>query len=213
MQRSKIDVTDELRRLGVWEEASLFKDLCRQRYRASGLSRREANEFAWEEMAEYFDGQNLERYLSTWFPVASNFPPLIEPSCADQADEAPFDSVWRLWCLCLARLECWERDDFEAAALMSMEMFDKASIELTHLSLMAIYEVNRFVVKIAAPKFVAVVDRLKAASEPQQEYIEELNGHLCEMGRFGFENQRNDLDKSPASCAREPRSRQNAQRS
>ena len=206
MNRSKIDLTDELRRLGVWEEASLLKDVCRKRLRASGLSRREANELAWEEMAECFDGLNLQRYLSTRLSIAANFPPLIAPACADQANEAPFSSVWRLWCLCLARLKCWQRDDFAAAALISMEMGDNASHELSPLSLMAIYEVNRFVAEIAAPKFVAVVARLNAAGEPQHETIEELKGHVREMSRFGLENQLNERDELAANYACKTRS-------
>ncbi len=187
MKRSKIDLTDELRRLGLWEEASLFRDSCRQKLRASGVSRREASELAWQQMAECFDGLNLQRQLSIRLSIASNFPPMIDPACADQPHEANFSSVWRLWCLCLARLDCWEREDFDAAALITMEMGNYASVEPSTLSVMAMHEVNRFVVEVAAPKFLAVIDRLIAASEPQHEYIDELNVHLCEMSRFGLE--------------------------
>lgn len=186
MTSSKIELTDRLRQLGIWGVASWYKDQCQRRLRASGVSRREANERAWVEMSKQFDGQNLERYLITEFMTMGEFPPSIKSADADLAHEIPFNYIWRLWCLCLARLECWESDDFEMASLVSMEMSDNTLDGYEQFASLAVNEPNRFVVGIAAPKFVAVTKRLAASSERQDEYVDELTCHINGMKRFGF---------------------------
>jgi hypothetical protein len=50
MSESKIVATDRLRREGRWPEASIFRDNERQRLRAAGIPRKQANEQAWEAM-------------------------------------------------------------------------------------------------------------------------------------------------------------------
>ena len=54
MEEAKNVLTKRLRREGRWEEASLFKDEVKNWLRASGLKRAEANEKAWDEMAEKY---------------------------------------------------------------------------------------------------------------------------------------------------------------
>jgi hypothetical protein len=51
---SKIELTERLRREGRWEEASRFKDEAVKDLRSKGIRRAEANEQAWEAMAEKF---------------------------------------------------------------------------------------------------------------------------------------------------------------
>ncbi len=209
MTSSKIELTDRLRRLGIWSDASWFKDQCRRRLRASGLSRREANDRAWEEMSEQFDGPNLERYPIMKLMTIAEFPPSIKPVDADLAHEFNFNSVWRLWCLSLARLECWESGDFDMASFISMEMCDNMLDGYEQLAYMAINESNRFVIEIAAPKFLAVTKRLIASAEHHDEYIEELICNLKEMKRFGWKEQLESIVVTQASNACEAGSPQN----
>ncbi len=54
MSESKIELTERLRREGRWAEASKFKDETVKKLREGGMKRSEANEQAWEEMAQAF---------------------------------------------------------------------------------------------------------------------------------------------------------------
>ena len=54
MTESKIVLTERLRKQGVWDEASKFRDSVRKRLQSEGQSRREANERAWEAMAKEY---------------------------------------------------------------------------------------------------------------------------------------------------------------
>ena len=47
---TKIDATHRLQKDGRWEEASEYRDEQRQKFRAEGLTKKEANEKAWEAM-------------------------------------------------------------------------------------------------------------------------------------------------------------------
>lgn len=61
MNESKIVVTERLRREGRWAEASKFKDAAAADFRASGMTRTEANEAAWNATAEKFPPSSPER--------------------------------------------------------------------------------------------------------------------------------------------------------
>ncbi len=54
MQESRICLTKRLMSEGRWEEASAHRDSKRAELRASGKTKREANEMAWEQMATAF---------------------------------------------------------------------------------------------------------------------------------------------------------------
>ena len=54
MTESKIDLTDRLRREKRWEEAAQYKDSTAKQLRDGGMKRGEANEAAWESMAEKY---------------------------------------------------------------------------------------------------------------------------------------------------------------
>lgn len=54
MQESRIAATKRLQAAGLWEEASQYRDKVRQESRAGGATRAEANERAWEAMAEKY---------------------------------------------------------------------------------------------------------------------------------------------------------------
>ena len=54
MTESKIDLTDRLRREKRWEEAAQYKDSTAKELRDGGMKRGEANQEAWESMAEKY---------------------------------------------------------------------------------------------------------------------------------------------------------------
>jgi hypothetical protein len=59
MNESKITLTDRLRREGRWEQACIFRDHKRREFRASGMSKAEAREAAWEAAAAAFPPLSL----------------------------------------------------------------------------------------------------------------------------------------------------------
>lgn len=186
MNRSKIETVDELRRLGLWEQASLLKDEIKQRLIDEGLSRREANRKAWEQMSEEFSGNSLLRHQVLQTVVMGEFPPEIEAGVANHTEEPDFDLTWELWCLSLARLECWESDDFEAARAVAARITQVDNgLDEDGMVLSALFEVNYFVQEFAAPKFAAVVHRLQELESTDKQYTEELQTHIREMARFG----------------------------
>ena len=71
MSESKIELTERLRREGRWAEASKFKDETVKKLREGGMKRSDANEKAWEEMAQAFP------------PL----PPSADPPVGEQAAE------------------------------------------------------------------------------------------------------------------------------
>jgi hypothetical protein len=54
MTESKIVETDGLRKVGRWEEASLWKDEKRKQLRADGQTKADSNESSWDAMIEQF---------------------------------------------------------------------------------------------------------------------------------------------------------------
>ncbi len=186
-KQSKIEITDRLRGLGAWDDASWFKDQCQKRLRASGMSRLEANERAWEQMETQFSGQNLEHYKTMRTLAMSEFPPMIDSDITDVDEEPLFAEVWQLWCYVLARLERWEDQDFDAAADITNLIAATDSDKRHSMASMAINDVNRFVQRIVAPKFQAVISRLESSNGPDQQlYVDELRSHVNEMQRFGL---------------------------
>jgi hypothetical protein len=185
MKRSKIDVTDELRCLGVWEAASWWKDRRKQQLINGGLTRREANSKAWDEMEEHFEETNLKRHAINQLVTMSDFAPILDTAIVDEPNEVDLATVWRFWCLCLARLESWEIEDFDTASMITCQMSAAIQDNNAPALSMALDEVNRFVKEIVAIKFNAVIHRLGAFSGEYSEYISELQSHIREMRRFG----------------------------
>jgi hypothetical protein len=54
MLESKVEITKRLQTEGRWDEASRHRDEVRQKFRTEGATRAEANERAWEAMAEKY---------------------------------------------------------------------------------------------------------------------------------------------------------------
>lgn len=185
MNQSKISLTDKLRQLGVWEDASWWKDQRKRQLVDEGMTRREARERAWDEMEEQFSGINLDRYFALQKAFMADYPPLLDSSIADAEDEPSFALVWELWCLCLARLDCWELNEFENAAAITQKLTQATSDSETVLRSMAALTVNKFVHAVVVPKFKSVLSRIDAAEDTGREYGAELQGHLEEMVRFG----------------------------
>ena len=49
MQESKIVATKRLQSEGLWNEASLYREEVREHLRGEGMTRKEANQGAWDE--------------------------------------------------------------------------------------------------------------------------------------------------------------------
>ena len=54
MNESKIVATKRLQSEGLWNEASLYREEVREHLRGEGMTRKEANRGAWEEMLEAY---------------------------------------------------------------------------------------------------------------------------------------------------------------
>ncbi|MCP4478779.1 MAG: hypothetical protein GY818_11875 [Planctomycetaceae bacterium] len=57
---SKIQATDRLRREGLWDQASLFRDEQRDKLRQEGVNRKDANQQAWELMLEEYPPKEID---------------------------------------------------------------------------------------------------------------------------------------------------------
>ena len=144
MNQSKIALTDQLRQLGVWEDAALWKDQRKRELVDEGMTRRAARERAWGETEDQFSGINLDRFLALQTALMADYAPLIAPSIADAEGEPSFALVWKLWCLCSARLDCWELNEFENAAAITHQLTQATSNSEAALRSMAALTVNHF---------------------------------------------------------------------
>lgn len=70
MPESKIQATHRLQREGLWDEASAYRDQERQRARAEGKTRREANEIGWQQM--------LVKYPLTKIKISDDIESIID---------------------------------------------------------------------------------------------------------------------------------------
>lgn len=107
---SRIDATDRLRAEGRWAEASQFRDEVIRRLRASGVSRKEANELAWGEMLDRFppleDAAGSEGLMTdhewpttpiTWDRMLDDIAWTYQHLDADvQPKDAPSSGAWGL---------------------------------------------------------------------------------------------------------------------
>lgn len=185
MRRSKIDLMDWLRSCDVWQDASLWKEERKNQLRAEGRSRREANQMAWSEMEELFNEDSVRRHSLLQFAVMAQLPPRLDANVVDQEGEPRFDVIWRLWCLCLGRLECWEAQDFETATIFTRQICQKTGGEQAELITLAASKAREFVKLYVAPKFVKILSRLEKYHTLSDVYSEELQCHIGQMERFG----------------------------
>ncbi len=69
MNESKIVATKRLQSEGLWNEASLYREEMREHLRGEGMTRKEANKGAWEEMLETYppaDGSRFYNVMSRY---------------------------------------------------------------------------------------------------------------------------------------------------
>lgn len=185
MRRSKIDLTDWLRSHDIWEDASLWKEKRKNQLRSEGMPRRQANLKAWEDMEQLFNEDYIQRHSLLQFAAMAQLPPRLDANVVDHEGEPPFDFVWRLWCLCLGRLECWECEDFETASIFTSQLCQEDGEDQPELLRLAASKVNEFVEVCVAPKFVRTLNRLQKSGTLSNEYSKELRCHLDQMERFG----------------------------
>ena len=74
MNESKIVATKRLQSEGLWNEASLYREEVREHLRGEGMTRKEANKGAWEEMLEVYPPFDTDDEV-THCLCACDFPP------------------------------------------------------------------------------------------------------------------------------------------
>ena len=103
---SKIVATHRLQKDGRWDEASVYRGEQRQKFRAEGLTKKEANEKAWEAMslkyppppdenhAEYFDDESgrprpyFDTKTASFFSVYCSVRALLHRYCPTEMAQA-----------------------------------------------------------------------------------------------------------------------------
>lgn len=184
-EESKIDLTDRLRSEKRWASASLFKDRRIKQMVSEGVSRREARDRAWTEMAAKFPPLDGRYVQMNELLVMADFAPRLQCEIAEADDEPAFDAVWRLWLLTIARVVQWEAGDFEAAAFVTSRMRDGVDIDSERaIAEVAVATVEMFVSNLARPKFQAVLERLENIDRHDETYSDELRSHLRVMEAF-----------------------------
>lgn len=89
---SKIEATHRLQREGRWNMASRYRDARRERFRAEGLTRREARELAWECMVERFGP--IDASAAAWPQLVQECPPLLTEFRSQPKLNATWDVIW-----------------------------------------------------------------------------------------------------------------------
>jgi len=90
---SKIELTDRLRRQGLWDEASLNKDTVKSRLRSEGKSRKEAGELAWAETQKRYPAKDPPEVRDFYTALADGAYELTTPR-GDAAERSAFTRVW-----------------------------------------------------------------------------------------------------------------------
>ena len=90
---SKIELTDRLRRQGLWGEASKYKDEVKDRLRTEGHSRKEAGELAWAEMQKRYPAKDPPEVRDFYTALADGAYELTTPR-GDAAEKSEFTEVW-----------------------------------------------------------------------------------------------------------------------
>jgi hypothetical protein len=179
MTESRIEITERLRREGRWSDACDYRDKARKRGRTEGLSRKEANDRAWSEMADEFPPMSedeIAAYPSTDWVVSGHFPPSLPHLDAD--DEPRFADIHFAIHTAIAMLHAYLNQSAlgqyrtvngAMMYLIKCQAGDEARLDVAF----AITDPVAFLVGPARKKLQAVEDRLTDA-EHAGEQLDEL---------------------------------------
>ena len=96
MNESKIVATKRLQSEGLWNEASLYREEVREHLRGEGMTRKEANKGAWEDMLAAYPPFDADDEAAHWLS-ACDFPPADVSTV--EAGEPTLADLWYVLCV------------------------------------------------------------------------------------------------------------------
>ena len=188
MNESKIVATKRLQSEGLWNEASLYREEVREHLRGEGMTRKEANRGAWEEMLEAYPPFDADDEAAHWLS-ACDFPPADvstveawEPSLAD---------LWYVLCV-LSAYRAYETSS-EGLQLVAYAHQQSSSAQVRSWLSLLVASAELFRGEVAEA-LSAKIARLE--SEDQQAVVTELRTHeqgLVGAGAIGVASMRSCL--------------------
>lgn len=175
MTESKIEATRRLQRENRWAEATAARDQQKGVFRGEGMTRREANEAAWQWMVETFPPLTAEEL--SWRQTAellamAHFP--ITSSSMDADGEVPFQDVWWVFCFLLGRhdqlsKQCWS--GVERVERLMLSSCETPAVAI--LAVLALQDPARFL-NVADEKFGLAIQRLNQDGATDTSVCDEL---------------------------------------
>lgn len=183
MSESRIEITKRLRKAGRWDKACDFRDEARKRARAEGLTRKEANDRAWAEMADEFPPMSedeIAAYPSTVWVTLGHFPPSLPH--LDEEGEPEFVAIDFGIHIAIALLHaCMNRSflgEYRTTSVAIKHLIEcQAGQEFRRTVAYALTDPVGFLVGPALEKLQSVEDRLIEA-ENRGEQLDELTRKL-----------------------------------
>lgn len=166
MKETRALATGRLRREGRWDAAWLMKEQKREAYRASGVSRTEANNRAWDEMIAFYPPMSPAEI--EWQPVSyclacAAFQPDLG-AVADRPHEADFNTTWKCVWYTFARSLRTNAGDVDGAGDIAFEMV--ANCPDGYPPSIALVSPVEFMTDLAPAKFRRVLRRIEDEGLP-----------------------------------------------
>ena len=179
---SKIELTHRLEREGRWEEASLFRDQVRQRLKREGKTRQEANEGAWQAMAERYppipECRLPDFHARRWLLNAH-----LILDVPVGPDGLALNHWWWVLCHIRAMALFWVANDATGCRFVQHHLFLQApSLEASRMALAAIEFPTAFL-RRASKSLEDAANRLDQA-DPCFEALEEMRDCLGTIERL-----------------------------
>jgi hypothetical protein len=181
MNETKSQLTDRLRREGRWAEASNAREHERERLRATGMDRKQANSEAWSLMAAQYPpltADEIEWGDTVFWMMVAKFPPECE--CLNTEAEPQFsDLVWPFCYLNAYRDRIAKNDRFGASAVLVEMLADAPSDRAARFSIQAFVDPVSFLAEVS-DTFTKAIERLDTANA-EQVYAAEIRSYIARV--------------------------------
>jgi len=202
VEESKIAATHRIQADGRWEEASLFRDERRKKYKTQGLKRAEANEKAWQAMIDEFPPEDEDDVLF-YVALAKHLPSTMY-NIPDPTPE--FTDTWYAQCNSIAGFAWYghHEDDWEGAINIFQLARENAPTEgARDLIFEMIQDHEKFFRETVKEVFKR--ELMRADSVCTEEVWSEYAGMLADTYHSGiYVFNKSDLTRTPVSTQPNP---------
>ena len=169
MDESKIVATKRLQSEGLWNEAYLYREEMLEHLRGVGMTRKEANRGAWEEMLEVYRPFDADNEAAHWL-CACDVP--SAEAITFEAGEPSLDELWYVLCV----LSKYRADETSSEGLQLVSYAHQKSRSAQVRSWLSVLVASAELFRgEVAEALSAKIARL--ATEGQQAVVTELRTH------------------------------------